>query len=396
MKKTLKTVELLTLEPHPSNKDLYGVVAPGGFDQNLIKSLQKEVWPGDIQITTGNVIISGHRRIEHCAEGNVSHGAVWVRDDLPEDPMSPEVLEALLEANLQRNKDEWTISQELKLWNEVEVLFSRRKAQAAQKAAQLAPHGNQAAAKSSKRAEVPAIKKAADRMGLEEGEEKLRHRVQVVKAVEKAVQAGDTEKAEEVKKALNSSPGAAVRMAKAVGLIETKPKKSTPVVVEEKKEEAKPLKLTGGEKLKAWWCHPDIPKQQLKNIQAVMRDDIDYEDQELRPSPYASKWILEYSEELKRQAQVLDMIDKFKSDLIKQIQKTSKDIEKEGRGVLHGHMQKVELHLKDHPRIDACPAGYRELLEEIEARAFDVVQYAHSLRYAYGWEKQVVWERPKI
>ena len=75
-------------------------------------------------------------------------------------------------------------------------------------------------------------------------------------------------------------------------------------MVVEKKEEAKPLKLTGGEKLKAWWCHPDIPKQQLKNIQAVMRDDIDYEDQELRPSPVRSQVDPDNtdSEELKRQA----------------------------------------------------------------------------------------------
>ena len=57
------------------------------------------------------------------------------------------MLEALLEANLQRNKDEWTISQELKLWNEVEVLNSKKKSQresGRKKAAFCHRDGNQA------------------------------------------------------------------------------------------------------------------------------------------------------------------------------------------------------------------------------------------------------------
>ena len=77
-----------------------------------------------------------------------------------------------------------------------------------------------------KRAEVPAIKKAAARMGLEEGErEASAAGAGSCKAVEKAVQeAGDTEKAEKVKKALTHHPPLRCAWRQAVGLIENQAK----------------------------------------------------------------------------------------------------------------------------------------------------------------------------
>tara|TARA_R100000734_G_C3315054_1_gene106839 strand:+ start:1240 stop:2349 length:1110 start_codon:yes stop_codon:yes gene_type:complete len=239
MTKTIAAIALSELSPHPRNKSLYGVTPPEGFDQNLINSLKKSVWPGEIQVTSSNVIISGHRRVEHCLKAGINSAQVWVRKDLPQDPKSAEVLEALLQANLQRNKDEWTLSQELKLWNEVEVLYSRRKASAAGKEAKSSPRLKGSADKSSsKKAEVPAIKKAAARMGLEEGEKKLRQRVQVVQAVEKAIESGQHKEAERVKKALNSSPTKAFRVAHEEGLIERKKAKQST------SQNTKPLPLT--------------------------------------------------------------------------------------------------------------------------------------------------------
>jgi len=96
MTKTIAAIALSELSPHPRNESLYGVTPPEGFDQNLINSLKKSVWPGEIQVTSSNVIISGHRRVEHCLKAGINSAQVWVRKDLPQDPKSAEVLEALL------------------------------------------------------------------------------------------------------------------------------------------------------------------------------------------------------------------------------------------------------------------------------------------------------------
>ncbi|MEY3750672.1 MAG: hypothetical protein RLZZ186_1091, partial [Cyanobacteriota bacterium] len=117
--KTVETRVIDTLKPHPRNAALYGNEA-GLYDDKLVVSLKAGIWPGEIQVTTTNVIISGHRRCDHAIFAEIEEAEVWVRHDLPEDPNSPEVLEALLQGNLQRNKTKEHQLREFELWLEVE------------------------------------------------------------------------------------------------------------------------------------------------------------------------------------------------------------------------------------------------------------------------------------
>ena len=388
MKKTLKEVNLRDLKPHPKNHELYGRTQPGHFDQNLIASLQRNVAEGELYITTGNVIISGHRRIEHCLEGGIETAVVWVRDDLPEDPDSPEVIRELLDQNLQRSKEKFVLALELKLRNEANKRLMRQeqiKDRPRDEHGNLVAGANTTKAVEPSKSKTPMIVKSAKQMGLEGSASVLRENVQAAAAIQEAYNSGDEEKIRSADKArltLNTKSGkAAVAIAKELGLIESQPKNAKP------KAEPKPLVLKGGEKLKAWWCHPDIPKAQLKNIEKVMRSDIDYEDQELRPSPVAAKWILDNREQLQKQQELLIQMKALDLMMIEMRDKLVPMCEKLGRGPLHDHMRKVELHLKDSPVIDACPGGYEALLRSIKLQSEQLTERAHQMLYQCGWEE---------
>ena len=117
--KTIETRVIDTLKPHPRNAALYGSEY-GVYDDKLVASLKAGIWPGEIQVTRSNVIISGHRRCDHAIFAEIGEAEVWVRHDLPDDPAAPEVLEALLQGNLQRNKSKEQQLREFELWLEVE------------------------------------------------------------------------------------------------------------------------------------------------------------------------------------------------------------------------------------------------------------------------------------
>ena len=220
--KTIETRVLDSLQPHPRNASLYGN-EHGTYDDKLVESLVAGIWPGEIQITTGNVIISGHRRCEHAIFASIESAEVWVRTDLPEDPTSPQVLEALLQANLQRNKGNEQKLREFGLWKEVEKELAKGRRGANQYTKE-DPGAKHREAKTGDARDL-----AAKRVGLGSGSDAEKAYKALV-AADQAEASGDAvqvAKAKEVKKALEKGIKPATRKAKEVGLIETSQAKPT-------------------------------------------------------------------------------------------------------------------------------------------------------------------------
>jgi hypothetical protein len=253
----MKTIEmrvLSALQPHPRNTALYGN-EHGTYDDKLVESLRAGIWPGEIQVTTGNVIISGHRRCEHAIFANIESAEVWVRTDLPEDPTSPQVLEALLQANLQRNKSNEQKLREFALWKEVErELAKGRKSTLNRKSAPGEKHQEQKTG--------TARDLAAKRVGIGSGSdaEKAYKALMAADQAEASGDAGLMKKAKEVKIALEKGITAATRKAKETGLIEAR----KPIV----EETPKPLTPTG--KLS------DATKLLIKREKQLMAERIEY------------------------------------------------------------------------------------------------------------------------
>ena len=253
----MKTIEmrvLSALQPHPRNTALYGN-EHGTYDDKLVESLRAGIWPGEIQVTTGNVIISGHRRCEHAIFANIESAEVWVRTDLPEDPTSPQVLEALLQANLQRNKSNEQKLREFALWKEVErELAKGRKSTLNRKSAPGEKHQEQKTG--------TARDLAAKRVGIGSGSdaEKAYKALMAADQAEASGDAGLMKKAKEVKIALEKGITAATRKATETGLIEAR----KPIV----EETPKPLTPTG--KLS------DATKLLIKREKQLMAERIEY------------------------------------------------------------------------------------------------------------------------
>lgn len=236
--KTVETRVIDTLQPHPRNTALYGN-DHGNFDEKLVESLQVGIWPGEIQVTTGNIIISGHRRCEHAIFANIQSAEVWVRKDLPEDPTSPEVLEALLQANLQRSKSNEQKLREFALWKEVEQQLAKGRMLSGKAAEE--PSGE-------KHLEVKtgqARDLAAKRVGIGSGSDAEKAHKALL-AADKAEASGDAElvtQAKLVKKALEKGIAAATRVAKEVGLTDPPQPRSEPAPAAQTKTPPRPTHL---------------------------------------------------------------------------------------------------------------------------------------------------------
>ena len=213
MEKTVETRLIDNLKPHPRNAVLYGNEHEQ-FDEKLVASLKGGIWPGEIQVTTSNIIISGHRRCDHAIFAGIEEAKVWVRTDLPEDPNTPEVLEALLQGNLQRNKTTEQKLQEFGMWLEVEKPLAKARIEAAK---------TQNGLGRIYQGQKPRTSRdlAAQRTGFTNGST-AEKALKALKAADEAELSGDEQqvtKARLVKQELAKSLGGAVRVAREQGLI---------------------------------------------------------------------------------------------------------------------------------------------------------------------------------
>ena len=229
--KTIETRVIDTLLPHPRNAALYGS-DHGAYDDKLVASLKAGIWPGEIQVTRSNVIISGHRRCDHAIFAEIEEAEVWVRHDLPDDPAAPEVLEALLQGNLQRNKSKEQQLREFELWLEVEKPLAR------------ARHGGHEINRGGIAHDCRIGKSrdlAAQRVGLNDGAN-AEKALKALKAADEAELSGYEQqmaKAKKVKQELAKSLGGAVRVAREQGLIAA-PKPKAAQVQEPQQEQVVP------------------------------------------------------------------------------------------------------------------------------------------------------------
>lgn len=254
----MKTIEmrvLSALQPHPRNTALYGN-EHGTYDDKLVESLRAGIWPGEIQVTTGNVIISGHRRCEHAIFADIEQAEVWVRTDLPDDPTCPQVLEALLQANLQRNKSNEQKLREFALWKEVEKELAKGRMQNAP--SQISHPGPKD--RDGKIGDARDL--AAKRVGISSGShaEKAYKALMAADQAEASGDAGLMKKAKEVKIALEKGITAATRKARETGLIEAR----KPIV------EETPKTLTPTGELS------DATKLLIKREKQLMAERIEY------------------------------------------------------------------------------------------------------------------------
>lgn len=348
--KTIESRVIDTLRPHPRNAALYGS-DHGNYDDKLVASLRAGVWPGEIQVTTGDIIISGHRRCEHAIFADIETAEVWVRTDLPEDPASPQVLEALLQANLQRNKSNEQKLREFALWKEVE----KKLAPGRKGANQYTKEGPGEKHRDAKPGDARDL--AAKRVGIGSGSDAEKAHKALV-AADQAEASGDAEqvaKAKEVKKALEKGISAATRKATEVGLVEApKPraKKEKPAA------EAPPATA--------------LPALSQEIIQRERKAAAQ------RTASLTGMVALEFEmEKLWKYAQ-----NKFDAD---------------GRSVLHHHMGLANQQLVATgvlaPELEAVglppSATYEELLRQIDRKAKNISAAARKAIYLLGYSETV-------
>jgi hypothetical protein len=245
--KTIETRVIDTLLPHPRNAALYGGKRDV-YDDKMVEALKAGIWPGHIQVTTGNVIISGHRRCVHAIFAGIEEAEVWVRVDLPEDPDSPEVLEVLLQGNLRdtdRDRDNETLLREVALWKEVAAKRAAYRMLEGAKQGRETRNGKVASGPKVPRPDIGRARDEAVRKVFGEGLKSGRKHDQALQALHAADAAeatGDAEqveKAKKVKQELTKSLGGAVRVAREQGLIAA-PKPKAAQVQEPQQEQVAP------------------------------------------------------------------------------------------------------------------------------------------------------------
>jgi len=356
--KIIETRVIDTLKPHPRNAVLYGN-EHGLYDDKLVASLKAGIWPGEIQVTTGNVIISGHRRCDHAIFAEIEEAEVWVRHDLPDDPNAHEVLEALLQANLQRNKTKEQQLREFELWLEVEKKQRKGRNQ----------HTKSAGAQNVQEQPAKSRQAAAERVGLANGF-RAQEALKALKAADAAEATGDAEqidKAKLVKQELTKSLGGAVRVAREQGLIAApKPKKA-------KTELSAPA--------------PESAPQALDNPAPAPRDS------SLPLPELSSKLIASEKKAAAKRTAALANLAELNADMEKLWKAAQRHFEKEGRSVLRNHQGLADQKMvTDGVLKSQCEAigisadsSYFELLRAIDAAGKKLSQSARQAIYLFGY-----------
>lgn len=356
--KTIETRVIDTLKPHPRNAALYGNEL-GGYDDKLVASLKGGIWPGEIQVTTGNVIISGHRRCDHAIFAEIKEAEVWVRRDLPEDPNAPEVLEALLQGNLQRNKTREQQLREFELWLVVEKELRKGRNQ----------HTDSAAAENLPQQKVRSRDAAAERVGLGSGYE-AEKALKALKAADTAEATGDAEqieKAKLVKQELAKSLGGAVRVAREQGLIAApKPKKA-------KTELSAPAPEPAPQVVDAPAPAPRDPSLPLPEL--------------------SNKLIASEKKAAAKRTAALANLAELNADMEKLWKAAQRHFVKEGRSVLRNHQGLADQKMvADGVLKSQCEAigisgdsSYFELLRAIDAAGKKLSQSARQAIYLFGY-----------
>jgi len=125
-----RLVRLDTLQPHPQNVSIYrDEERTSQENADLLFSIKEHgLWEGMVQVHAQTMtILSGHRRVNLAQVAGIEEAVVTLRNDLPEDPADPEVIQFLLNGNAQREKTNVERLREFEVRKENEAKLAKRR-----------------------------------------------------------------------------------------------------------------------------------------------------------------------------------------------------------------------------------------------------------------------------
>lgn len=197
---TQKLVRLDSLQPHPENVSIYrDAERTSQENDDLLNSLKTHgLWEGQLQVHAQSMtLLSGHRRLLMAQEIGLEEAVVTLRNDLPDDPADPEVVQFLLNGNASREKTNIEKLREFEIRKAVEAKLAKRRSLNA-------PHQKSRSGPEDRVEEKGESRDiAARKTGLGSGSRAEK----ALKALHKADELTDSnpEKAAEIKEALNRS-----------------------------------------------------------------------------------------------------------------------------------------------------------------------------------------------
>lgn len=207
-----RLVRLDTLQPHPENATIYrDSDRTEAENEELLSSLRSHgLWEGHIQVhAQSSMILNGHRRVQMAIGLGIEEAVITLRNDLPDDPVDPEVLQFLLNGNTQREKTNTERLREFEVRKEVETkLAKRRWANQHSSKVDAGQSGRQAPAGDSRDL-------AAKKAGLGSSGSRAEKALKVLKEADQLEESAP-EKAQSIKAALNKSLSTGITVAKAV------------------------------------------------------------------------------------------------------------------------------------------------------------------------------------
>ena len=187
-KNTILEVDAEMLKPHPLNDEIYS----DGADADLVDSIKKVGVLHRIVVTPTYMIISGHRRWTAAMNAGLEKVPIEIREDMT-DPLDIE--ESLILSNRNRNR---TNEQRAREMMHLERIESSR-----------AEERKLRGVKADEEEKGRSIRKAASKVNM--GHETAAKAKKVITEIDRAVEDGDEEKADDLRDQMNKSVSGAHR-----------------------------------------------------------------------------------------------------------------------------------------------------------------------------------------
>lgn len=185
----IKYIPIASLRPHSLNAQIYS----DGCDQELLDDIKERGVRTPIEITKSLLIISGHRRLNAAQMVGLSEVPVIFSDVDENDQLAVE--EALIKANIQRQKTPEQIAREYSRLKKIE----EEKAKNRMLSGKINPTVNSSEGMNLEKGEAREI--AAKKLGI--GSQKAERSAKVVEKIDALKQQGQIEQAESLRKTLN-------------------------------------------------------------------------------------------------------------------------------------------------------------------------------------------------
>src|SRR3990172_7381383 len=189
----IEYIPIADLQPHPANQLIYGDCA----DEDLVNSIRENGVLSPLLVTTGGIMVSGHRRLDAARRAGLDEVPV-IRCEKT-DELEVEAL--LIEANKQRQKSVEQVGREYVRLKDIEAEKARRRELAGIPLDSTGgyPPMNSSEGSTSK---GDARDIGAQKLGI--GSQKAEHAAAVIRKIDELRANGESEKAEEIRSTLNT------------------------------------------------------------------------------------------------------------------------------------------------------------------------------------------------